>query len=358
MKKLFLFLLFIFVLIISYIFVSNKPKSYEVVYDKDGFNVTEKYNLNDNLYIFKIKNNNSSFDYVIDKRYSKSRKIIDKINILENKEYLCINIKIDKNVYPTICADGDNYIDSYLAGINNNEDNKKISNYNGVDIYNDNYDYLLWNGYGLTDIINKKEYNFLDDESYDNNLAYKLDNYILFADYDANREFNKFYIFNNNNKKISEWKIEFNISESSYFMGDVDGYIYLFDKKNKIQYKININKKSITISSDENGAPFYNAGWTTKTLNKLSYNEVLFTYDDIYQFSIDSNKLYYNYINSDRLIRISENEVADIIDINDDTVYYLSGESLYLYNVYKGKSKLLNYFEWNFSYKNKIFIFN
>lgn len=350
-----MFIIFIIILVSIYWVVSSSPRNYEMSYDVNAFSVVESYQKDNGFYNFKISNDEYSFVFMNDNKYSKSRKLVSEIYYEEIDKYLCLSALIDEEKTQVICSDGTSYTDYYL--LNEEESINIIDVIDNVYIYNKDYDYLLWNGYGITNIIDGTSYNFLENESYDNNLSYRLNDYIIFADYDASREFNTFYIYDKNNEKIIEWEFDYNISTSSYFMGDVDEYIYLFDKKNKIQYKINIEKQTIEISSDEDGAMFYDNEWTSKTLNNLSYNELLFNYNNLYNFILEDNILYYKYINSDTFIKISDNNITDIIYYNDYNVIYLIGDKLYVYNIFSGNKLLLEYFEWNFSYSNKIYVF-
>ena len=55
---------------------------------------------------------------------------------------------------------------------------------------------------------------------------------------------------------------------------------------------------------------------------------------------------------------VTKYTVTDIVQVSDDVVYYLVEDSVYKYK-YNGKEeKLLTNFDWQFSYKNKIYIFD
>ncbi len=357
MKRLVYFGLFILFLIILFLFFAYRVKNYEVAYEKDGYHVVEKFNKDENNYYFNLSVNDEVYDFVINKKYSKKRNIIDKINVVEDDNLKCISIKVGKIDAPYICSKSGSLQDGYLAGVNEEKEAKLQKEVNQISIYEEG-NYYLWNGYGLTNIIDNKEYNFLDNESYDNNIAYHFKEYLLVADYDASREFNKFYIFNSKNNKIEEFEFEYKLSTSTYFMGDVGDDIYLFDKKNKIQYKINMKKSPrIDIVNEGEVGKFYDDAWDTISINKLVYNDVYFKKSNLVNYSLSDGRLYYNYLKSKQLVLI-DTDISSIIYINDADVYYLKKDVLYRYNYITGKEKLMNYFEWNFSYNNKIFIFD
>ena len=66
---------------------------------------------------------------------------------------------------------------------------------------------------------------------------------------------------------------------------------------------------------------------------------------------------FFNYRKNEQLILIDQDDISGIIHIHDNDVYYLKKDTLYKYNYHNGKSKIMSYFEWNFSSSNKIFIF-
>ena len=68
------------------------------------------------------------------------------------------------------------------------------------------------------------------------------------------------------------------------------------------------------------------------------------------------NKLYFNIMNSSIDVLITE-DINDILFTNEEFVYYIYKDSLYRYSYKDGLELLLKNFEWNFSYLNKIFVF-
>jgi len=357
MKRLVGFCLFIIVLICLFLLFSKRTKDYELDYEEDGYTITEKFVKEDKNYYFNLGKDGRTFDFVVNHKYSTKRRIVSKVDEVSKDDYTCVSIKVFKESLPYVCTKDGNYVDGYVANVVSKDEEKVLKNISKIAVYNEDYDYYIWNGYGISSILDNKEYNFLKNESYDNNLSYQLGSYLLIADYDSTREFSKFYVFNQKEKKISEWAFDYKISFNSYFMGDVDGFIYLFDKKNKVQYKLNVEKASITITSDNEGALYYNNLWDTIGLNKLVYNNIYFEGTRLINYSIKDNKVYYNYQLSDKHILFDEVEIDAFVDIHENDVFYLKKDTLLRYNIKTGITKLLSYFEWNFSSSNKIFIF-
>ena len=359
MKKYLLFIFIIIIFIILYFFFINGVESYSVSYKLNDFNINEQYDKENKYYKFEVIKEDLKIDFVYAGKYTKDRKIVDKINSKEVNNYKCYQLIFNKKEKTDfVCIDeNNNYVSLNIAN-NYLNDDTVLSNNNNIEIYNDKFEYYLWNGYGFIDVNNSNNYKLLKNESYDNELYYVYEDIIMIADYDQKRTFNKFYLFNTKDKSVEEFKFEYSISFDSYFMGDYDGLIYLFDKKNSVQYKINLDKQKISVSSDKNGGFFYDYEETTKSLKELKYKDLIFNKYNLYNYKLVDNTLYLNYYKSNINIKVTTKNVDSIVQISNEDVYYLSNDSLYHYSINGKEEKLLKYFEWNFSSTGKIFIFN
>lgn len=357
MKKLALFISFIVIIFILFLVFTNNSRNYSVTYKIDNYDIEEVYHKDEKYYSFIISNEDKRFNFVYESDYRSDRKIVENLDVINNDNIFCIKPEVLKMNFNYVCYT-DKYVDEYVAGINDNEESKIIGTVSNIEVYNKDNTYYIWNGKGFTDILNDNKYNFLKKESYDNSLSFQGEDYIIVADYDQTREYNKFYIFDYNKKKIEEWDIKYNINTDSYFMGNVEGNLYLFDRKNSIQYKLDIkNKKIDKISNKENGE-YYNKEWKKISLNELKYYDKTMSDDNLYDYLLINNKLYLNIDNSENNILVSDKDIDTIITVNNNKVYYMVDESIYSYKYGEGEKLLLINFEWNFSYKNKIFIFN
>lgn len=360
MKKYVVFIIFIFIIIFSYIWYTNRAHPYVLEYTIGDYKIKEEYRTDSlNFYQFEVKKEDVTYHFVSSHSYTKDRYLIKKVLEEQKEKNVCLSLNLFKENTPFLCYDGKNYSDAYIAELIDLEEPKKKNTVANTEIYDDTYTYLLWDGYGLNDITNKREYHFLKKESYDNPLSYQYQNLMLIADLDSSREFSKFYLYNHKKGETEEWEFDGKISHNSYFMGSVGNYIYLFDMKNKTQYRLNAKKKALKITSDKEGALFYeNDVLSTKALNQLQYKPVLFLFSKLYQYKVIDNHLYLTYPNSEQKIKVSNKEITSIIKEDNDTIFYLSKETLYMYSPKTGEKQLLKNFEWNFSYQNKIYIFN
>ena len=353
--KIIIFLLIFIVIIILFTIFFNREVEYSVEYDYNEYHVKESYNKNDDMYSFNIVNGDYSYDISVQHKYTHKRKLINDVQAFDRDDYKCISIKVYDQYSNTICNKD---IDYYDNKITNDIDYGNPTTYGDFSVYNDNYDYLVWDGYGFTNRRDNSKYDFLSNESYTNDLSYQFGDYIIVADYDQKREFNKLYIYNHKKNEVTSWDIKTSISFDSYFMGNIGDDLYLFDCESKIQYRMNIAKKKIKVSSKGGKAVFYDNGKTSININELYYNKKLFNNDKEINYLLFDNKLYYRYYKSDKYIRVSDLDVKDIVTRDGNNVYVLSGTKLYKYDNSDGIHLLANYFEWNFNYRNKIYVYS
>lgn len=364
-KKKIRLLLVIFVIFFLFYLILHK-KSYEIKYSKSNFEITEKYDKKNKLYSFKFKGENKEFFVKIENKYIRKKKLINEIQIKKDDNTLCIIPKSKKlNMYP-LCYQNDQLIsyhqiknkelisDSYFKKIKNKKSTFKKIKINNL---NDNK-YYIWNykGFYVIDGENNTEINLFDKDIYNIPLATSTNKYLFIPDYNSNYNFNKGYIINSKNNKIKELETKEDISFESYILGNIKNKIYLMDKKNKKEYEINSKRIAINEISKKNKGKIYEKDeWKEISINKLSSKETNFSIYKPYDYQIIDKKLYLCEENFKTLI--SDLEVKEIIKIDKDTVYYLVDNKLYYYNPQDGEVLVMTYFEWNFNYKNMIFIF-
>ena len=358
MKKIILLLGVFSLIILVVLLVSSKEREYRVSYKLNGYEVTESYDLE--FYKFNIKKDDIDIDYAFEHKYSTKRKLVKDIKCeKDDKEYNVCTISVFNKEQTVRSKDKQLYSINYGNTSEINEEVKKTVD--NIKIYDEGFVTLVWNSHGFKDISNNKDYNFIDNEQYDNPLTYQYNQYLIVPDYNQSRTFNIFYIIDTNKQKLEKWKISPKISFDSYFLGDKDGLIYLFDKENKKEYSISIDKRKISKVSNSNGGYIYDGKLSNYSLDDLKYKDLQFDNNRIFNYHIKDNKLYFNYYGSNKDIDVIEKFKAEkIISVDNDSdyVFVLSGDTIYnatSSGVYK---KVASYFEWNFSTNNKVFIFD
>ena len=337
-----------------FVYVINKPKDYKQEYSLNDYKIEEEYHKNDKYYSFKLIKDEYVFYFANNNAYSLNRKLISNINEEVNDDTVCLSITIQKKTSETICSNKKEYTSHKLN--DKVERNDEILSYEDIKVYDKLYKYFEWNGYGFTDILNKKEYKILKKESYDNLLSYQYDKYIIFADYDQKNEFKQFYLFNTEKKKYEKIKLKDSISFDSYFEGVYKDNIYLFDKNNLIQYKINLKKKTVLKSNNSDGALYYDGEVSSKQLNMFKYNNLLFTNNKLINYTIDNNVLYYSYFKNDIKVKLKE-DVQKVLYSKDYKVVYISKGHIYETDLLGNTKELLESMQWEFHYDSQIYIF-
>lgn len=365
MKKIIIIISTILLLFLSYILVLIIPKNYKLIYQKKDYQITEQYIKDEKKYFFEVKYKSINYPLLISKDYSKKRKLISSIEVKELNKERCLNIKIDKQSY-TICSNDNNlkalntmtseYLTKYYKI--GKQEFKKIDSYKKIDIYNNDDKYFIWNykGFYLIDSNNHKKIDILKKDNYKNYLTYQAKNYLIIPNYDEEYYFTKIYLLNTYNYKVENIKLENEVSMDTYFLGEYHDKVYFIDKKNKLEYELNLKNKKVKIVSNDNYALYYNGKeFINISINKLINKEEKFLNNNIYNYILDNNTLYL--IIDDYKIKVSNLKVNKIIKIANDKVYYLSNNSLYEYKYNGNETKLLDYNEWIFNNNNHIFIF-
>ena len=129
------------------------------------------------------------------------------------------------------------------------------------------------------------------------------------------------------------------------------------DKKTKIEWEVDPKKQRMRKVGTETkeGKIYQNGDWEKVNVTKIINDNSKFITEEIYHYEIEDG-LYVSYLNQPNKKKISNNKVKEIVAIVEDTVYYIVGHSLYSYSEATGENEILSYFEWNFNYKNMIFI--
>lgn len=362
-------LLVLFVLLAIISFLLFQKKDYSVIYHVDDYEINEKYDKAKDYYSFVLKKDNKEYFTVIYDQHFTSKKIIYEVEDFTTEEESCILIRSGKARFTPLCRINDEQVSYHLVSDEMKSllpiDNKSFSfdvkeNYKGVNIFNYlNATYYIWNYRGFYQIreSKKEEISLFSKDIYSPSLITQVGDILFIPDYDANYFFDKVYLLYMNTGKVDTW----NLSDSIYFDSSVLGVyqneLYLVDKHEKIEWKLNLNKKKMErIGSENKGGKIYSNGWKDISMNKLLYQNNFFQGVNIYDFVIQNNGLYA--LIDNHYIRVRNNAPDSLIRSHDGYVYYFVGNQLFTYNDNIGEVLLLDYFEWNFNSENVIFVLN
>ncbi len=250
---------------------------YKIKTDNKRFEVKEVYsrkkkNEIDNYY-FEIKVDDDIFVYQTYKDYKKANYIIKKIDYFEGDKYKCISLIGKNNLYISdiLCKKDnieyfyssikgeDKSLDKYVSKLNNYEvkkDNLKSKiDASPVTLYDDNIvddHYIVLQNYKGVYLINKddkiRNITIFDNDVYEQEAAILSGKNYVIADYDQDFKFHEFYSVNILNGKKNTVISNDEISLESYMQGAIDNDVYLFDKSDKKQYRINIKYDTVSVS--------------------------------------------------------------------------------------------------------------
>ena len=356
-------LIIIIAILFLNVFLYIIPNSYKKEYKISKHNITEKYIKKDNMYLFDIKANGDVFHVALNSKYKAKKKLIKNIKKIEIENGYCLLVKSDKLDFYPLCKQDNEYKSFYLidelkdkisSSYYKTIDDEK-STYQSLDLYYlNNKNYLLWN-YNYFYYINndtKEKINVFNKDYYEIDLATKLNNYLFIPNYDDGYSFNNASIINMKNGKIENWDTKYDISMDSRILGTYKKSIYLLDEKNKVLYEIVPHKKKIRKIS---GRILENGKLKKYNINTIINDKLSFESSGYYDYQVIKNKLYL--VNDQNKTLLNNDNVTRIIYIDNDTVYYLIKDTLYMYNPYYGNIKVISNFEWEFNNKNMIFIY-
>lgn len=359
-----LFLLFILIGALLTIF-KDKP-DYELEYTVDEYKVTEKYVNDQKYYMFEITYEDEVFFFVDSKIVTGKKELVEEISLYKTDEFTCLKIFGDRlsSIAPSCIEDREPI--AYSLVQQNDEfyslTKPQIANekYENIDIRTlANKKFAIWSTKGYYYLNNKanSHVSLFEKNIYLNTLAEQVGKYVITMDYTSEYNIDKFFILNLENGKIRELNIDNEISKNSYFLGIHDGKAYLFDRKFKTEYEIDPDKRKIEVVGDTKECKVWNLGWEKISTTKLANEDYAFTYSEIYDYEIENKTLVLYYPNTQVGTKVSNREISKIVKVENDTVYYLSGNTLYTYNSSIGEQELLSYNEWEFNQNNAIFIY-
>lgn len=404
-----LFILYILFQIGFNYFGTGHKNTYQV-YDNDiKFEVKEVYTSNTknelNNYYLEIIKDDLVFNIQVFENLYGAEKILKEIKYYEVNQYKCIFPLFigERNLTDLLCMeDGIQKPLSLLKektsvlatvveelkayGYNENQflDNKlDIKTNKTMTTYVNNIvnnHFLSINNYrGIYTISNEnlqkmQEVKLFTSDTYERPLSAIVGKYYITADYDQKYAFDKLYIVNLTDNKVSELYTGKKIEHDSYIQGIVDNKLYIMDKSNKKQYEFRLDPFSILeIGNINTKIKYYNLGeWSRIELNDaiatnkqfiINQSESNSEYVKIDKVGNDLSGYYYYYKkvgnmynayrtsvqNKDKLMHIfNTNKISDIV-YTEDFVYYSIGKEVKYYSDKTGIKTLFENSELEFN---------
>lgn len=365
MKKPITFISLLLLCFVLFLLWYRMPKEYTKTYEVDGYQIEESFHKKSSVYTFNITKEQEAFTVTQDHKYTTKRVLINQITKEEEGEETCYSLKSSIGAIAPVCKNKEEWISAHLTSDAMKEHFEFVEpetfqkSYHQIEMsYDNNKTFYIWNYKGFT-ILNRdrnEEINIFSKDIYNINISVKIGDYIVIADYEQEYNFNTMYLINLKKNKVEKWELDCDISFDSYILGAYDKSIYLVDRKNKIEYELVPHKKKMRkVGTESKNGTIYLNGWQEISLTKLVNEDMSFV-NSTYQYKIENEKLYQTNAFHEGKIRVSDQKVKWIAASDNETVYYLVGDVLYMYHPIMGEQKLMQYFEWNFNYNHMIFI--
>lgn len=366
-RRFFAFCFFLFICFLICFFAFQK-KDYFITYQIQDFQVEERYYKEKNYYDFLISKNDQVYFTVQLNRYFSSKKIIYDIQEFTTDTETCIQLSSNKIRFLPLCRKNNEQISVHLVSEEMLEKlNYQVPSFGetvSIDAYNihvSNYlyhDFYIWNYHGFYHLSNNgtEEISLFQKDIYSPSLITQVDRFLFIPDYDANYYFEKVYLLDMATGNIETWKLSEQIYFDSIVLGIYEDDLYLVDKHEKKEWKINVSSKKLEqVGSESQGGVTYQNEFVNVTMNRLLYQDSSF--QGVFPITyLVENGLYYIY--NDLKIKLLEEPPSHLITYNEDWIYYLKDDSLYAYSLEYGEILLMKYFEWNFNYSNVIFLYH
>lgn len=362
-------LIIIIVIALLILYSLLHARNYEKKYTINEFEVLEQFDKKKQVYLFQVKKEDQNWEFIVEHKYITKHKLLNEIELLETDDTKCLKIKSEKlTTYPQ-CNTKDELISYHLVANDMKEKlgdeyfpslKSETKTYEKIDIKNiDDNTYYIWNYKGFYQINKNKQANIklFDKDIYDISNVIKVNNILVIPNYNETYYFNRFYLLDLKEGKTTTWDFKDSLYFDGYNLGYDKNSLFYLDRKTKLEWEIDPKKKRMRKVGTENkdGKILKNNNWEKISITKLINESQYFEKEEIYHYEINQG-LYVSYLNSQTKKKISDKDVKEIVAILNDKVYYLVGHSLYYYSTQMGEVEVMSYFEWNFNYKNMIFI--
>ena len=185
MKKHIIFVIILILLFLLFLYVYLRPNSYTIEYQINGLKINESYNLEDKVYYFILNYQGEDYKVISTHKYIHKRKLIENIDLKEQNQLICLNIKSEYLDFYPICINENN--NKYYSIFYNDETNfEKKEIYENIEINNlDEKTYLLWNyrDFIILNNNNKNKITLFNKDIYNIKMFYQYENYLLITDY-------------------------------------------------------------------------------------------------------------------------------------------------------------------------------
>lgn len=405
MKKVFylivlLILIFCFAQFGTGILKKSHEVSYTIMVGDTKYDISERFRKEKGEYYFlTISDGDNTFYYAIDNHFNKQKQIIKDIKsnftgciypILIDNSGSYMECSSDGKLYTNMTYPNQNEVNSFYQSLQ--EQGYMVSKVSDLEetialgnstIYKNNLiekDIItLWDYKGIQIIKNSggQVKHVLNFDRYENKLGYLVGKYYVVPNYQNSKvlEFNSVHVISLETGNVEVIDLGNIFSSSTYCNGIIDGKLYYTDPSNLIQIEINPSKKfSRLIGNKEIGGQLYDGTWKDINIYDFVNNHILFQEDisilnpySYEEVAIGSSSYYF--VNSNKEVYQVLKERPDIaiylfkvdglhnLKVVDDTLYFVSGDTVYYYQTTGGVVPIIRNNEIRYNTTNRMDVF-
>lgn len=402
MKKLFNTMLALLIILLIYQFfitflINKRNYNYSLITKDNDYLITEKYNREKgiSMYSFLITDKNkNSFVYSYKGDLNRQSRVLKDIISYNSNGIYCIAPVLKKNNIESIVCKYENQLVSYtyLKQVGKREVDSFINNlsskgykinldymninsvktaHGNISFYNDidpNLYFTIWNYKGVYLINNNNvvDEDLLNNDLYENKYSIVSGEHFIVANPDEN--FDSFKVVNIKENGQDSIESSDDISSNIYFNGSYKGKVYLTDIINKKQYVLDPKKETIEaleIPKYYNGKKLVDIDIYELITNEKHFvdneipqeiiekygNNVLYTENNYYY---QDNGSIYKIVgdNYDYKILLFKFDDLKELKVLNGNIYFISYDTVYMYNEKIGLKKVIEDRELIYNYKN------
>ncbi len=381
---------------------------YDFVVGETTFQVKENYwKEYGDLYHVEISLGNEKFYYTFPNLFQKKKKILVDIKMIQKDDLVCIypilekedsshNIECSRQgtLYSYQTMRNDPTVQEFVESLKKESlasSGWEVESEEGVFVTQstafpknilDEDKIVVWYYQGIEIISSKEQKNvsLLNWDKYENKHGVLVGKNYLVPAYQSNRVFDFSQITVVDVTSSDFWTVQFpqTVSQNTYINGVVDGKVYYLDKDNVVQYEFNPEKRTVRIvGNQELNAQYYNGEWETVNIYDLINTEKKFTVNDAGGIDFQredivevlaADGVYYYYTQSGDFYRVLKAfpekamflfhaDSPNNVILNRDTLYYISGDTLYYYNEEAGNKRIVKNNEFLYNTMNRIQVY-
>lgn len=378
--------------------------TYEIISDGKTYGVKEIYQKeNGNSYYLELDIEGKVFNYTIPNIFNKKKEIVSEIKTTKMDNLLCVYPVFEKKLttYNITCEENGtlysyetvknnpvvvNFVSSLKAegfkvtawdpSVEKTTKGEQSTVYTGNILEEDKI--LVWIYERIEEHTRKenKTFNSFTYEKYENTHGTLVDHYYIVPEYSSDRvyDFETLLVYDILKHDRDRIRLSKKISQNTYIQGVVDGKVYYLDKDNVIQYEVNPKELTIKeIGNKDLNAKYYNGEWQEVNIYELVNEEKKFklaipeelnavTNNIVEIFETESTYYYYTATGEfyrvlkgnteKRILLFQVNNPKEVL-LKEDTLYYISGDSLYYYSEEFGHRPILKNNEFLYNSKNR-----